>query len=215
MLLPASNYYEDRPVRHCAQGDFYENVPCTFANGTGQQPDRGARKRPRSFFGTDDDKADYATQTYPHRAIVVVCNYTCGFIAQPPGTEGYSHSFRQVAPVVPLTSLIDKKGGMQPTEARRLKSSGFLSGLLYVPRPPGCDSVTEDDGEFTADDYAVCLYRMTTVDQSLLDQRARIAQMTSQAQGLLISGLIALMSPNFFDPNDLESPDMSSSWPAG
>jgi len=209
MKLPADSYYGDRPVRHSAQGDLYEDVPHLVALGaeeTGRSS--GARKRPLPIWGRGRGTIDE-----PRQSLAVVCNYTCTFVAQPPGTPGYSHPVRQIAPVVPLATLINKKG-MQRTEARRLRDVGMLSGILYVPRPPNHrpDPETPTDDEFTPDDYAVCLWAISAVHQSVLDVRTRVARMTLPAQKILTAALITVVAPVTYDPDDLEDPDMSSSW---
>lgn len=160
-ILPAEDYYRDRPVPHTAQGDFYADVPCVFAIGKERARARGARKRPFGLL----PGSGAPVETRPERALVVVCNYTCNFVAQPPGTQGYSHDFRQVAPVVPLVDLIGARG-MQRTEARRLREVGHLSGLVYVPRPATVAAPEVTDADFTGDDFAILLYRMTTVNRS-------------------------------------------------
>jgi hypothetical protein len=103
---------------------------------------------------------------------------------------------------------------MQKSEARRLKGSGFLSGLLWVPRPPKYTPETppQFDEEFTADDYVVLLYAMSTVHQSALDEASRVARLSMPAQKLLMAGLIATVSPSLYDPEDLDDPDMTCSW---
>jgi hypothetical protein len=213
MRLPDDAYFEDRPVRHCAQGDLYSDVPCTYAEaGPQRSMFRGARKRAHAVAG-QEQPPEYSTTTYPQRSLVVVCNYTCGFVAQPPGTDGYSHSFRQVAPVVPLMSLIDNAQGIKLTEARRLKEAGYLAGMLYVPRPAAVPATSLTHSDIGPDDYVVCLYRMTTVTQDLLDSRDRVARMSQDAQRRIISAICAVMGPDLFDPTDLRAPDMSSSWP--
>jgi hypothetical protein len=210
MLLPKGPYYEDRPVLHVAQGDFYAQVPTPIAIGKSRSKARGARKRPLAFIRPEPTGEGVVAPVQP---LVVLCTYTCGFVAQPPGQQGYSHPMRQVAPVVPLIDLVSK-GGLQRTEARRLKDSGFLAGLLYVPRPPQhpVEPTLRSDEEFSDDDYAVCLYGMATVDQSVLEECARVARMTLPAQKLLTAALISLVSPSLYKPGDLEDPDMSCSW---
>lgn len=210
MKLPPDDYYEDRPVRHAAQGDFYAGVPTPIYIGKAPDRARGARKRPLKFLRVDPIVEGMHA---PEQPLVVVCNYTCGFVAQPPGTVGYSHHLRQVAPVVPIAELIDRRG-MERTEARKLLDGGFLAGLLYVPRPHGvaAPSGVAFDDEFTDLDYAVLLYAMTTVHQSALDDSTRVARMSMDGQKRLIAGLVAAFGPSLYDPDDLEDPDMTCSW---
>jgi hypothetical protein len=102
---------------------------------------RGARKRP-----AEAEAEDVAVRS-PLRAPGIVCSYTCGFTAQPPGQRGYSHPFRLAAPIVSLTAL--KGLGVRQNELRKLKESGFLQGLMYLPQTerlqldePAADALT-------------------------------------------------------------------------
>jgi hypothetical protein len=212
MKLPSDSYYADRPVLHTAQGDLHSEVPIAVAYGEveGRKRSRGARKRPLGFLRPDPQDAGAHARTVE---LAIVCSYTCGFVAQPPGQEGYSHPLRLVAPVVRLSELVNSRG-MQRTEARKLKDSGFLAGLLYLPRPPGFTPNAKHpaDDEFTADDYAVCMYAMASVHQSVLDNAPRVARMSLEAQKLLVAGLIGEVAPNYYNPDSLEDPDMSCSW---
>ena len=209
MTLPADSYYEDRPVQHSAQGDLHVNVPSPVAVGSELTKARGARKRPLSFLRPEPAIEGVSAPIQP---LAIVCTYTCGFVAQPPGQEGYSHPMRQMAPVVPLAELVNGRG-MQRTEARRLKEAGYLNGLLYVPKPPGYEPPEpKTDQEFAVDDFVVCLYAITTVHQSVLDETPRVARLSTAADKLLVAALIAHFSPSLYDPDDLEDPDMSCSW---
>jgi hypothetical protein len=191
-----SQYYEDRPVPHTAQGDLYADVPVALAeNPPERDRPRGGRKRPRPRR----EMVDYA----------VVCNYTCGFVAQPPGSKGYSHMYRLVAPVLPLEEVVGQLG-VTPSEARRLVSLRLVNGLMWLPPPPGCTST--GTGEFS-DDWVAALYAMTAVHQERLDECTRVGRLSMPAQKILISGLIQVMSPNLYDPTDTDDPDMSCSWP--
>ena len=151
-LLEAADYYADRDVEHSAQGDVHLDVPFFVGTvGNGEERPRGARKRPEVAIRP------------PLAAPGVVCSYTCGFTAQPPGTPGYSHPFRLVAPIMSLTAL--KGLGVKAGELRKLKESGFLQGLMYLPATEALrlDEPAEDD-EF-ADDAAILLYRPALVTQ--------------------------------------------------
>jgi hypothetical protein len=130
-------------------------------------------------------------------ALGLVCNYTCNFVAQPPGTAGYAHPFRLVAPVVPLSVMVSRHG-LAKNEARRIVESGGVAGLMYLPAPPDWKapngaltdpapasatsegSPQDGSGEFTGA-FVACLYRMASVDQGLLDQRPRIARLSQPA----------------------------------
>lgn len=197
-VVAANRYYQDRPVRHTAQGDLYAEIPRVLAQRPpAKDRPRGSRKRPLS------------AETLTEHALV--CNYTCGFVAQPPGNKGYSHPYRLVASVMPLENLVGARG-ISPGEARRLVSNRLVNGLMWLPPPPG--STTTGTGEF-ADDWVAALYSMTAVHQDVLDACARVGRLSMPAQKILITGLVQVMSPNLFDPLDpnMLDPDMSSSWP--
>lgn len=199
MRLDDDAYYEDRPVTHTAQGDLYDRVPFAYATvpAVGDRP-RGARKRP-----TDD--LPVATVA-PLETTGVVCSYTCGFLAQPPGTEGYAHPFRTVAPILPLRDLL--RMGMKANELRKIREYGGVNGFMYLP-VLGDD---EEDDEWRGAGAAL-LYRPTLVSQGLLDQRERVARLSEPAQRILIARLIQIFSPSLFDPSEpVLAPDMSDSW---
>lgn len=196
MRLEDDQYYEERDVEHAAQGDVYDNIPFAYETLTESRfRSRGARKRPASVT--------------PLTGLAVVCNYTCGFVAQPPGNPGYSHPFRLVAPILSLRTL--RSQGMSANELRRIRDDGGVNGLMYLPLPPGVEEAEDDEWTGHA---AACLYRMTTVTQTVLDERPRVARLSEAAQRILIVRLIQVVSPALFeDPNvDQFRPDMSDSW---
>jgi hypothetical protein len=91
------HYYAERDVTHTAQGDIHAGVP--FVHATMFSPEfaaAGARKRPDA---ADPDQAVVTS----HHGLGVVLHYTCGITAQPPGTSGYAHEFRLLAPIVSLS----------------------------------------------------------------------------------------------------------------
>lgn len=206
-LIEPAAYYADRDVEHSAQGDVHLDLPFFAATAAAAEDlPRGARKRPADV--TDGDVAVLP----PLRAPGIVCSYTCGFTAQPPGQPGYSHPFRLVAPIMGLAAL--KGHGVKPNELRKLKESGFLQGLMYLPQTDRLRlEEPTDDAEF-AGDAAALLYRPTLVTQSLIDRRERVHRLSEPAQRILIAALIQSVSPNRFDPFDqgLRSPDQGDSW---
>jgi hypothetical protein len=144
--------------------------------------------------------------------LAVVCNYTCGFVAQPPGTRGYSHANRLVAPVVPLSQLVS--AGVSKNDARRILSNGQINGVLRLPPPPGWEPAQGwKDDEFSGQ-LAACLFKVSSVDQQVLDARALVARLSVAGQRRLINAMIQVVSPYLFDPDDedLQDPDMSNSW---
>ncbi|HZK15512.1 MAG TPA: hypothetical protein VFC52_02855 [Solirubrobacterales bacterium] len=131
---------------------------------------------------------------------------------EPPGQRGYSHPFRLVAPIMSLTAL--KALGVKANELRKLKDSGFLQGLMYLPQTDRLRlDEPVDDKEFEGD-AAALLYRPALVTQALLDRRERAHRLSEPAQRVLIAALTQSVSPNRFDPFDeaLRAPDLSDSW---
>jgi hypothetical protein len=206
-LIDLADYYADRDVEHSAQGDIHLDVPfVVVAAAEADEASRGARKRPDEIG--DEDIAIRP----PLRAPGVVCGYTCGFTAQPPGQRGYSHPFRIVAPIMSLTAM--KALGVKSNELRKLKASGFVQGLMYLPQTELLDLDEPTEAEEFAGDGAALLYRPALVTQSLLDRRERVHRLSEPAQRILIAALIQSVSPNRFDPFDenLRPPDLSNSW---
>lgn len=205
-LIDPTDYYAERDVEHSAQGDIHLDLPFTVATvAAEEEPPRGARKRP------DEEEGDVAIRP-PLLAPGIVCSYTCGFTAQPPGQRGYSHPFRLVAPIMSLTAL--KALGVKANELRKLKDSGFLQGLIYLPQS---DRLRLDEPaveEEFGGDAAALLYRPTLLTQALLDRRPRVHRLSGPAQRILIAALVQSVTPNRFDPFDegLRAPDLSDSW---
>lgn len=97
----------------------------------------------------------------------------------------------------------------------RRVSTGLTPSVLRLPPPAhwvppeGWGDEEEFEGHLVA-----CLWRMTAVEQSVLERKKRVARLSEEAQRMLIAGLIQVVSPLLPDPSDdhLPSPDMSSSW---
>mgnify|MGYP001263665849 CR=1 FL=1 len=205
MVLDRTDYYQDRAVEHTAQGDIYADLPFVWATvAPGFEP-RGARKRPSS----EEEVVTSAPLTAPG----IVCHYTCGFTAQPPGTAGYAHDHRLVAPIFSLGAL--KAMGMGNNELRKIRDGIHIQGFMYLPQTDALrlDQPADLDDEWDGHGAAL-LYRPTAVTQQLLDSRERGTRLSEPAERILIASLIAVFSPNDFDPFDeaLAAPDMSDSW---
>ena len=205
MVLDGADYYKDRAVEHTAQGDVYTDLPFVWATvAPGFEP-RGARKRPSS----EQEVVISAPLTAPG----IVCHYTCGFTAQPPGTTGYAHDYRLVAPIFSLRAL--KAMGMGNNELRKIRDGIHIQGFMYLPQTDALplDQPADVDDEWVGHGAAL-LYRPTAVTQQLLDSRERVARLSEPAQRILIASPIAVFSPNDFDPFDkaLAAPDMSNGW---
>jgi hypothetical protein len=198
-LEHSADYFQERDIQHTMQGDIHRDVP--FAHASTFTPDfnpSGKRTRPG-----ESSAVVVPTATW----LGIVCTYTCGFLAQPPGTAGYAHPFRLVAPIRTFGEL---KNDLTQQDFDNLLRRGALSGLMYLPYP------IEDPEQ--ADELrghsVVCLYRASLVSQDLLDQRERLARLSVPAQRILIVRLIQVVSPYTFDPTDpaLEDPDASDGW---
>jgi hypothetical protein len=113
---------------------------------------------------------------------------------------------------VSLTAL--KGLGVRQNELRKLKESGFLQGLMYLPQTERLQLDEPAADEEFAGDAAALLYRPALATQSLLDRRERVHRLSEPGQRILIAALIQAISPNRFDPFDegLQSPDLSDTW---
>jgi hypothetical protein len=100
---------------------------------------------------------------------------------------------------------------MPDGQLQGLVDNDGANGFMYLPGEPfGFD----DGGSDWASHAAVCLYRLTTVGQSVLDARNRIGRLSDTAHMVLCSRLMQLVSPNWFPPDEpgLQHPDRSDSW---
>lgn len=204
-LADVDAYYADRPVEHVAQGDIYAGIPLVQATWADPRfHAAGARKRPG---GPDPDHATIVTFT----GLAVVLHYTCGITAQPPGTDGYSHEYRLMAPVVSLLTL--RRWGMGNNELRKIRDGRTIQGFMYLPQkgPVALDGPEDEAGEW-ADHAAALLYRPATVTQFLLDHRLRVARLTADATRILDAAIIQTFTPNNFGWESLAEPDMSDGW---
>jgi hypothetical protein len=140
-----------------------------------------------------------------------VLHYTCGITAQPPGTRGYAHEFRLLAPIVSLRTL--KSWGMKNNELRKLRDGYALQGFMYLPQ---VEPMLLDADEESRDEYgghaAALIYRPATVSQALLNQAPRITRLTADATRILDAALIQTYTPNNFDWRALAEPDLSDGW---
>jgi hypothetical protein len=198
-------YYADRDVPHTAQGDIYAGIP--FVHATLLTPAfeaAGARKRP------DAREPDLGVLT-SHEGLGVVLHYTCAITAQPEGTEGYSHEYRLMAPIVSLRTL--KRWKLGNNELRKIRDGYAIQGFMYLPQiePVLIDDSDEPDDEW-AGHAAALLYRPATVSQTLLDQQPRISRLTSDATRILDAAIIQTYTANNFDWTTLAEPDMSNGW---
>lgn len=137
-LADPNEYYADRAVEHTAQGDIYAGVPIVQASHSDSAfQAAGARKRPG---GPDPDHATSIAFT----GLAIVLHYTCGITAQPPGTPGYSHEYRLMAPIVSLRTLRSWK--ISNNELRKIRDGGTIQGFMYLPQTGAVQLDAPEDG---------------------------------------------------------------------
>lgn len=120
----------------------------------------------------------------PHTGPGIVLTYTCTFVAQPPGTRGYAHNFRLLAPVLTFEQALHE-GTATSAELETIKGLGRASGYLYLPLPV----------ENGYEDALALLYRPSLVHQNVLDHCERPARLSEPAQRILVSLLVKQFSP--------------------
>jgi len=204
-LADPNEYYADRDVQHTAQGDIYAGIPFVQAThvDSGFQA-AGARKRPT---GPEPDHSSSVT----FNGLGVVLHYTCGFTAQPPGTRGYSHEHRLMAPIVSLRQL--RAWGIGNNELRKIRDGGTIQGFMYLPQigPLQLDVADTDEDEWTGH-AAALIYRPASVTQTLLDHQPRVARLTADATRILNATIVQTFTPNNFSWESLAEPDMTDGW---
>lgn len=204
-LADPNAYYANRSVEHTAQGDIYAGVPLVQATWTDPAfQAAGARKRPGG------PEPDHATSVV-FAGLAVVLHYTCGITAQPPGTRGYSHEYRLMAPIVSLREL--RTWGIGNNELRKIRDGATIQGFMYLPQTGAVvvDGPGDGDDEW-AGHAAALIYRPATVTQSLLDHQPRIARLTADATRILDAAIIQTYTPNNFAWESLAEPDMTDGW---
>jgi hypothetical protein len=198
-------YYADRSVEHTAQGDIHAGIPLVQATHNDASFEAaGARKRPG---GPDPD---HATQI-AFVGLAVVLHYTCGITAQPPGTRGYSHEHRLMAPIVSLRDL--RRWGIGNNELRKIRDGRTIQGFMYLPQTGAVQLDSPEDGDDEWSGHAAALvYRPASVTQTLLDHQPRIARLTADATRILNAAIVQTYTPNNFEWESLAEPDMSDGW---
>lgn len=130
-------YYEDNRTTHFAQGDIFREVPFYYAGLS----EAGDEAIPVSHVGYG-----------------LLVSYTSGMMLQPPGTPGYAHPWRLIAPIFPLNLLADR--GFTPEQVERLRTHDTYMRYMYLPPYPG------EFGECVA-----VLYRPALVAQDVIDEK--------------------------------------------
>lgn len=200
MNLDDDKYYEDRQGDQVAQGDIFADVP--FAHSFDAPNDfepAGTRRRHL--------KLDAVPATVvPLVTAGVLLNYSCNVVAQPPGTSGYAHDHRLLAPILSF-EFYQEMCDVSPGSLKALAQGQTLRGMLYLP----VDDVLADalEGATAGGDAIALLYRPGAVNQRLLDNRQLVHRMTLDAVKILENGIIQTFTPNEFDWRELVDPDLS------
>lgn len=201
--LPSTEDYWSAPVSHCSQGDLYLNVPFGYA-GLARVEDKTEGTRQRGAT------SEALQVLVPHFGPGIVTNYTCGFMAQPPGTRGYGHNFRSVAPLLGFAAAL-AEGTLTAPELATVKGLGRASGYMYLPMPDAPSKGSDESDR----DALLLLYRPSLVHQSVLDQCERPARLSERAQAILVSLLVQQVSPSLPSPDlwrDDYALDRSDGW---
>ncbi|MGI8774091.1 MAG: hypothetical protein ACR2KQ_03585 [Actinomycetota bacterium] len=168
---PDGEYYVDNRTEHVAQGDVFRDVPFTWVVA----PSGGAV----GFAGYG-----------------MLITYTSGMMLQPPGTKGYKHSYRLLAPVLSFPALMDI--GFSEEQLLEVRRSDKYMSMMYLPAYP--DEFPES---------AALPYRATLVHQDVLENR--ITQLQGPAALQLQLKLATAFLGGKWDPDDLK-PDQSDHW---
>jgi hypothetical protein len=183
-------YYEDNRTQHVAQGDIFRDLRFDFLLPEGSEgldmesltvEPRPALQEPESFSGYG-----------------MLLSYTSGFMAQPPGSRGYRHYYRVVAPILPLAMLEDL--GLPPDEIGHLRRGDIYGFYMYLPAYPG---------EFA--ESAVLPFRPVLVHHGLLLGR-RVTQLQLPAAQQLQTKLASVFLGRRLKQGGDADPDLSDHW---
>lgn len=168
------DYYLDDRTEHLAQGDIFRDVPLSWTVLLNGEPTEVG------FVGH-----------------AMLLTYTSGMMKQPPGTHGYKHRFRLVAPIFSFALLADQ--GLTDDQLMGIRVNDNFAAFMYLPPYPD---------EF--EESAVLPYRAALVDHDVLDGR-RVTQLHRPAAVQLQLKLATTFLGGKWNPDDLE-PDMSDHW---
>jgi hypothetical protein len=179
-------YYVDDRTEHVAQGDIFGDLPFAYfvpdESSFRQEGKRRPPEEPPAFTG--------------HGMLI---NYTSGFMAQPPGTRGYAHPFRLVAPIFPFELLLEL--GVAEVELEKVRRDDNLASYMYLP---------PYTGEFS--ESAVLPYRPVLIHHDLLEGR-RITQLQEGVAVRLQQKVATTFLGGKWAAEDL-TPDLSDHWNA-
>lgn len=177
-------YYIDARTEHVSQGDIFRDLPFVYfvpeESSFRQEGKRRPLEEPPEFTG--------------HGMLI---NYTSGFMAQPPGTRGYAHRFRLVAPIFQFEFLLEL--GVSQDELDRVRREDNLASYLYLPPYPG---------EFS--ESAVMPYRPVLIHHDLLEGR-RVTQLQETGAIRLQQRIATTFLGGKWAAEDLK-PDLTDHW---
>lgn len=183
--LGIGDYYRADVTEHQAQGDIYESVK--FVHATDIEEDwesSGVRKM----------------AVHPVEGVWagLLISHTCAFVAQPPGTWGYSHPFRLLAPIWPIGLMAEL---LTDKEIDNLRTHDLYLGYMYLP----------SDGGIVVEESAALLFRPALVAESALDMDGRRGRLEEGAMRVLQMKITETFT-GMRIKRDQFQPDMSDSW---
>lgn len=185
--LKPSDYftYNDLPKHH-GQGDVYERIPFVQAETFG--PD----------FSSEGVR-EMAVMPVEGVFTGILMSYTCNIVAQPPGTLGYSHPFRLLAPVFPFP--LASEAGLSDATLEKIQTHDNLRGFMYLP----------PDGVCMKEASVALLYRPALMMASVLNSADRLGRFSYDACRVLLVKLVEFFTGKTLRVDTFD-PDMSDSW---
>jgi hypothetical protein len=182
-------YYTADRTEHVAQGDIFRELPFQMS-----LPEPPPVEEPRGTGSRRVLETPFFMETFG-----ILLSHTSGFMNQPPGTLGYSHPFRLIAPIYPVP-LLQERGLFSDDSVRLLRQEDKLLHYMYLPP---CIGAFEWEG-------AAVLYRPTLIHQDLLVGR-RIAQMQEPAVKQLQAKIVEAYTGRYPDPEQF-TPTLADHW---
>lgn len=173
------DYYVDQRTTHFAQGDIFRDVPF-YSAGVAEDGDE--------------------VVPIAHEGYGILISYTSAMMQQPPGTRGYGHSWRLVAPVFSLNFLAET--GLTPEQVERLRAHDTYMKYMYLPPYAG---------EFA--ESAAVLYRPALVSHDVIEGK-RVTQLAEASAVRLQQRLASTFLGGKWREEDLD-PDLSDHWELG
>lgn len=176
---PKTGYYEEA-IGQVRQGNIFREVPRSIAF-------------PPDAVAVEDGNRFFISGPFDH-GLAILVSPSCSFAAQ--GVEsGYSHPYRQMAPVITLEHLVDQ-GAIKTTAVEQLREFDGLRNYLYLP----------GDSTFDIPESCALLYASAAIHSAYLTDDVRVAQLTSEAEVHLKRQLAAHSSGSLFS-HDAFEPD--------